>query len=133
MDRVSPNRRSEIMRRIHSKDTSIEMRVRKYIYSLGFRYRLHVKDLPGKPDIVFRKTKKIVFVHGCFWHGHGCRKGQLPKTNIEFWGDKIRANVDRDSRVIRDLESAGWHVLVIWQCQIGDLSMLQSEIKKFLL
>ncbi|RQN40796.1 very short patch repair endonuclease [Paraburkholderia tropica] len=133
MDRVSPSRRSEMMRRVHSKDTEVELRVRKFIYSLGFRYRLHAKDLPGSPDIVFRRSKKVIFVHGCFWHAHGCKKGQLPKSKLDFWQPKLQTNVERDVRVIRELKLAGWRVLVIWQCEVGDLSALRSKIEAFLL
>ncbi|WP_106283704.1 very short patch repair endonuclease [Paraburkholderia sp. BL25I1N1] len=133
MDRVSPVRRSEIMRRVRSKDTTVELRVRKLIYSLGFRYRLHAKDLPGRPDIVFRQSRRAIFVHGCFWHAHGCKKGQPPKSNLDFWRPKLQANVERDSRAIRELELAGWRVLVIWQCEVGDLSLLQMKIETFLL
>ncbi|WP_051983608.1 very short patch repair endonuclease [Burkholderia pyrrocinia] len=131
MDRVPPSRRSEMMRRVRSKDTTVELRVRKFIYSLGFRYRLHAKDLPGKPDIVFRRSRRVIFVHGCFWHAHGCKKGKPPKTNLEFWEAKFKANVERDARVIHDLEQDGWRVLIIWQCEVGDLLALQSKIEEF--
>lgn len=133
MDRVSRSKRSEMMSRVRSKHTQVELTVRRFVHSLGFRYRLHAKDLPGSPDIVFRKRKKVIFVHGCFWHAHGCKKGQLPKSNLDFWGPKLSANVSRDLKAIGDLERGGWSVLVIWQCELKDLSVLKTKIEAFLL
>lgn len=132
MDRVSRSKRSEMMSRVRSKHTQVELTVRRFVYSLGFRYRLHAKDLPGCPDIVFRRRKKVIFVHGCFWHAHGCKKGQLPKSNLDFWGPKLSANVNRDLKAIGELERSGWNVLVIWQCELKDLPVLKMKIEAFI-
>ena len=118
MDHVSPETRSLIMSRVRSQDTSPELAVRKLLHSAGFRFRLHRKDLPGKPDIILPKHRLALFVHGCFWHGHsGCSKGRLPKSRLSYWAPKIRANQNRDARNMRDLESLGWTVAVIWGCE----------------
>jgi DNA mismatch endonuclease (patch repair protein) len=133
MDRLSKKRRSEIMSRIRSKDTAPEMAVRRLVHSLGYRYRLHSPKLPGKPDMVFTSRKKVIFVHGCFWHAHkGCPKGKLPKTNLKFWKPKLEKNQKRDKRNQRKLKVAGWKVLVIWQCKIKNIDKLHRAIVKFL-
>ena len=107
------------MSRVRSSDTRPEMTVRSALHALGFRYRLHQKDLPGTPDLVFRSRNKVVFVHGCFWHGHHCRLGQAAsKSNVEFWADKIRRNVARDRRNITALRRQGWGVAVVWECEL---------------
>lgn len=125
--------RSENMRRIRSKDTAPEMAVRRLIHGLGFRYRLHVKDMPGKPDLVFPSRRKIIFVHGCFWHQHrSCREGRLPKSNRSYWTPKLQRNVKRDRQALRQLHSAGWDTLVIWECQASDLPRLQRMVLTFL-
>lgn len=125
--------RSEIMRRVHSTDTTPEIIVRKLTHSLGFRYRLHRKDLPGKPDLVFSSKKKIIFVHGCFWHGHKCKRGdRVPKKNRRYWITKIKANVDRDKRHSDELDSMGWSVLNIWECEIKDQDAMKQRIIEFL-
>jgi DNA mismatch endonuclease (patch repair protein) len=118
MDRLTPDRRSLLMSKVRSKDTKPEMAVRTYLHGRGLRYRLHDKALPGKPDLVFRSKGAVVLVHGCFWHGHGCSKGRLPKSRLDFWGQKIQGNMVRDQRNIRRLRSLGWRVYVVWQCQI---------------
>lgn len=110
--------RSRIMSRIRSKDTAPEIRVRKAVHSAGFRYRLHYGDLPGKPDLVFPRYRLVVFVHGCFWHGHDCRLFRLPKTNVEYWARKIENNRRRDAEAIEELERKGWKAHVIWQCSL---------------
>lgn len=110
--------RSEIMRRIRGKDTSPEMAVRRLLHHLGHRYRLHCVDLPGTPDIVFRSRRKIVFVHGCFWHQHGCALCRRPKSNLAYWLPKLERNKLRDLASLRKLRADGWSVCVIWECQI---------------
>ena len=134
MDRVSPEKRSQIMARVRSKDTSPELVVRKILHARGFRFRLHRRDLPGRPDIVLPSRRTAIFVHGCFWHGHaGCSKGKLPKSNLEYWEPKIAANRKRDSSNVVALEGMGWTVRVIWQCQIENLKANQSSLDEMLL
>lgn len=117
MDTVSPNKRSEIMSKIRGKDTKIEVAVRKALFRLGFRYRKNVKNLPGKPDIVLPKYGVVIFVNGCFWHGHkDCLR--LPKTHKQYWREKIDANQLRDQKNIRILRKLGWRVFTIWECKI---------------
>jgi DNA mismatch endonuclease, patch repair protein len=132
MDHVSLEVRSKIMSSVHSRDTSAEMRVRKLVHGMGYRYALNKKYLPGKPDLVFVCRKKIIFVHGCFWHGHKCKHGHLPKTNLHYWGQKILTNKIRDNRIISSLRKSGWSVMVIWQCQIKDIPKLSLRIRTFL-
>ena len=121
-DVFSKEERSRVMRRVKSADTKPEMRVRRWLHAQGFRFRLHRKDLPGKPDIVLRKYKTVVFVHGCFWHGHpGCKASALPASNREYWERKIGRNVERDGRNQRLLEELGWRVIVVWECKLRDL------------
>ncbi|MGV1758888.1 very short patch repair endonuclease [Rhizobium sp. A22-96] len=118
MDRLTSEHRSWLMSRVRGKDTTPEMRVRKAAHSLGFRYRLHRRDLPGKPDLCFPKRKIAIFVHGCFWHRHkGCRKASLPKSRTEYWCQKFASNVERDERTEAALVALGWKVHVIWECQ----------------
>ena len=120
------------MQSVGSKDTGPELIVRRLLHSLGYRFRLHRADLPGKPDIVFSKQKKAIFVHGCFWHWHGCSKGKLPKTRLDYWEPKLGENVRRDKAAKAKLESLGWQVLVVWQCEINDLKALTSRLRDFL-
>jgi DNA mismatch endonuclease (patch repair protein) len=130
MDHLEKEKRSWNMSRIHSKNTGPEMVFRKLIHRAGFRYRLYVKILPGKPDLVLKKYKTVVFIHGCFWHKHeNCRRGNKPKSNNEYWDAKLARNVERDAENVRLLESEGWHVLIIWECELKDLD---SVLKKFL-
>lgn len=117
-DNLSPTQRSALMSRVRSADTRPEVEVRSALHRAGFRFRLHDKNLVGKPDIVLRKHKTAIFVHGCFWHGHDCSKGRLPKTNAQFWKEKISKNHQRDRRNIEVLQAAGWRVFVIWECNI---------------
>lgn len=120
-DSLTPEKRSWNMSRIHSKDTVIEIKIRKFLFSKGFRYRKNFVNLPGKPDIVLKKYKTVIFVHGCFWHGHeNCRKSHLPKSNIDFWKEKIKRNKQRFEEVSRQLEKQGWNVVVIWECEIRE-------------
>lgn len=129
VDRLSHERRSALMSRIRGKDTLPERTLRRLLHSFGYRYRLHGRDLPGCPDIVFRKRRKVIFVHGCFWHLHAhCKLGALPKSRLRYWKPKLEANVERDKRNIRRLRSKGWKVLVVWQCQLRDLG--QKDIAK---
>lgn len=121
------------MSRIKSADSKPEILVRKILHALGYRFRLHYKSLPGKPDIVLPGRKKVIFVHGCFWHSHSrCRRATLPSTNVPFWQKKIEGNKARDAAVKRRLSREGWGVLVVWQCQTGELDALTSRLKAFL-
>lgn len=133
MDNLSPAERSEIMARVGSKNSRPELAVRKLIYSLGYRYRLHAKDLSGHPDIVFRKRRKVIFVHGCFWHRHGsCALARLPKSKLDFWGPKLEGNKRRDGRNRRTLIKEGWRVLTIWECQLKKIECLAFTLRRFL-
>lgn len=118
-DRISPLQRSYNMSMIKSKDTQIEILARKYLYHLGIRYRKNYNLLPGKPDIAITSKKTAVFIHGCFWHGHaGCRYAVIPKTRTNYWSSKIRGNIERDQRNEALLLSMGWHVFVVWECEL---------------
>ncbi len=133
MDRISHQRRSDNMRRITNKNTQPEMTVRRATYSLGYRYRLHAADLPGTPDLVFRNRKKVIFVHGCFWHQHSkCGAGRVPDSRQFYWLPKLARNVERDNDAIRGLRKLGWKTLVLWECQIGDQVRLRRKIEAFL-
>lgn len=125
--------RSRIMRFVRSKDTKPELAVRKISFSLGYRHRLHRKDLPGKPDLVYPSKKKIIFVHGCFWHGHNCKRGaRVPKNNNDYWLKKIRSNKERDKRNQAHLRTMGWEFLILWECEIKDKNDLVKRLKQFL-
>lgn len=124
--------RSALMGRIGSKNTAPELIVRRLLHNLGYRFRLHRKDLPGTPDIVLPARKKAIFVHGCFWHAHGCRIGRPPKSRPEFWEPKLARNRTRDEENSRDLERAGWEVLTVWQCETRDKAALAELLEKFL-
>lgn len=127
-------KRSWIMSRVLGKDTSTEIKVRSLTHRLGYRFRLHRKDLPGKPDLVFPSRKKIIFVHGCFWHGHECARGaRTPKANRDYWIEKIRKNVERDCNNKVLLESLGWAVLAVWECEAKDIAKLELAINEFLM
>lgn len=133
MGKVSKKQRSKIMSHIRSKDTAIELRVRRLAHRLGYRFRLHRKDLPGKPDLVFPARNKVIFVHGCFWHVHDCPHGmRKPQTNKGYWEPKLRRNQERDRRQIASLEEQGWKVLVIWECETDDLDELALKLRSFL-
>ena len=121
-DTISSSRRSEIMSHIKSKNTSIELLVRRCLFGMGYRYRVNYKDLPGKPDIVFTKKKIVIFIHGCYWHGHNCksRYAHVSKSNQTYWNPKIEKTKQRDQEHICELEKAGWKVIVLWECQIKD-------------
>lgn len=134
MDRLTPERRSEVMSRIPGKHTGPEMAVRRFLHAKGLRYRLHDKRLPGTPDLVFPSRKVAVFVHGCFWHGHdGCKRATLPATRTEFWSAKISRNVERDRSAGKALREAGWTVLTVWQCGMsqGQLEHLAATVATY--
>lgn len=131
-DRVTVQKRSEIMSRVRQKNTEPELAVRRFLYGLGYRYRLHRRDLAGSPDIVFQRRRKIIFVHGCFWHGHECRKSLLPKSNVTYWRTKLSRNKQRDADNIAKLMSDGWGVLVLWSCGLKNIERLQIELTNFL-
>ena len=119
-DTITPEQRSEIMSHIKSKDTSIELMVRRYLFALGYRYRVNYTALPGKPDIVFTKKKIAIFIHGCYWHGHDCgsRYAHSSQSNKAYWGPKIQRTQQRDQEHIAKLEADGWNVIVLWECQL---------------
>jgi len=128
MDRLDHKHRSWNMSRVHGKNTKPELIVRKYLYANGVRYRLHAK-LPGRPDIIVRKKKLAIFVNGCFWHAHDCKRFSWPQTNVEFWKDKIESNAARDNKNYAQLKAEGWRVFVIWQCQIkNDIDTALEEV-----
>jgi DNA mismatch endonuclease (patch repair protein) len=129
----TPQQRSFNMSRIRNRNTRPEMFVRSMVHRMGYRYRLHRKDLPGKPDLVFPKRRKVIFVHGCFFHMHDCRYGRVtPKTNAEFWQTKRLSNVERDRRNVTDLKRDGWKVLEVWECQTKEPDLLEKRVRKFL-
>lgn len=135
LDTLSPEDRSQRMQRVRSRNTGPEMRVRRVAHALGFRYRLHAPDLPGRPDLVFRNRRKVIFVHGCFWHRHpGCPRTRVPKSpeRREFWREKFAQNVRRDARQQEELRAAGWEVLVLWECETEDPAHLERELLAFL-
>jgi len=128
-DVFTPDKRAQIMRRIGGRDTKPEIRVRSLLHAMGYRFRLCRRDLPGKPDIVLPRFKTVVLVHGCFWHGHpGCRRATIPTTNRDFWIAKIAGNQARDARVEAELKRLGWSVVVIWQCELKDESLVVERL-----
>nr|VFK56751.1 MAG: DNA mismatch endonuclease, patch repair protein [Candidatus Kentron sp. TC] len=132
-DILSPRQRSERMSRISAKDMKPELAVRRLVHGMGYRYRLHRRDLPGKPDMTFGSRRKVIFVHGCFWHRHpGCRLARLPKSRLDYWLPKLDGNRDRDLRNQETLRREGWGVLVIWECEIADKDALKQKIRGFL-
>lgn len=121
MDKIDKATRSRVMSSVHSKNTKIELRVRSTAHKLGYRFRLNRTDLPGKPDLIFPSRKIAMFVHGCFWHGHFCEHGnRMPATNVEYWREKIRRNVERDAKVQKELIELGWKPIVVWECHVDD-------------
>lgn len=132
VDTRTPATRSRIMSAVGTRNTGPELLVRRILHRLGYRFRLHSKKLPGKPDIVLPARRKIVLVHGCYWHGHDCPKGRLPKSRLDYWGPKIIRNRARDQEVIERLNALGWQVLVVWQCETKDIEPLKSRLRKFL-
>ena len=124
--------RSEMMAAVHSKDTQPEMIIRRYVHSMGYRYRLHRADLPGKPDLVFGPKKKVIFVHGCFWHQHGCKGSHLPKSNTDYWEPKLSRNIKRDAENMLKLIDNGWSAIIIWECELKDMDLVKKKIRDFL-
>jgi len=134
-DTISKQRRSELMSRIRSKNSKVELLVRSLVHRMGYRFRLHRKDLPGKPDLVFAGRRKVVFVHGCFWHWHpdpNCKQARMPKSRQEFWRPKLEGNRRRDRENRQKLIELGWEVLEIWECEARDPEKIQSRIRDFL-
>lgn len=132
-DNLSTEDRKRTMRRVRSQGTKPELVVRRLLFKLGFRYRLNRKDLPGKPDLVFTKLRKVVFVHGCFWHGHDCKAGaKQPKTNVDYWCNKLRRNRERDLLHYQQLSDLGWRCLVVWECELKDLPAIEAKLLAFL-
>lgn len=122
------------MGRVRGRDTKPEMVVRRLLHGMGYRYRLHAKDLPGRPDIVFRKRRLAIFVHGCFWHRHpdtACRLARLPKSRLDFWLPKLEGNRERDVETVERLESRGWNVLLVWECELRDREQLGNKLRRF--
>ncbi|RTY35393.1 DNA mismatch endonuclease Vsr [Chlorobium phaeovibrioides] len=132
-DKLDPKSRSWNMSRIRAKDTKPEMQVRRMLHAAGFRYRLHVKDLPGKPDIVLPKWKTVIFVHGCFWHHHeGCKNATTPKTRTEWWLRKFETNRKNDELAREKLEAEGWNVIAVWECEISQKTAIDSSLNIFI-
>lgn len=135
MDTLTPAQRSERMSRVRSRDTKPEMAVRRIVHGLGYRFRLHRKDLPGKPDIVLPRHRAVIFVHGCFWHRHhdpDCALARMPKSRLEFWEPKLEANRLRDVRNKEALEALGWRVLTVWECEVMDPFRISGIVREFL-
>jgi DNA mismatch endonuclease (patch repair protein) len=132
VDKLTQEQRSDLMRKVRGKDTAPEMIVRRLTHGAGFRFRLHRKDLPGKPDLCFPARRKVIFVHGCFWHGHHCKFGRFPRSRPEYWLPKIARNRERDTAAVATLAALGWKVLTIWECQTKDREALRERILKFL-
>lgn len=132
VDNRSVESRSALMSRIGPKNTAPEMIVRRLLHKLGYRFRLHPKHLSGKPDIVLPRWKAAIFVHGCYWHGHGCSKGRLAKSNVDYWHAKIEQNKIRDGSKSSELEAAGWRVFTVWQCELKNADELANRLQSFL-
>jgi len=134
-DPLTPEERSKRMALVRARNTKPEMRVRRLVHSLGYRYRLHARDLPGCPDLVFRGRRKVIFVHGCFWHRHNCAMGnRMPKSRVEFWREKLEGNKKRDAQIRRQLRKEGWSIMVVWECQTTPtrIRRLVKRITRFL-
>lgn len=127
-DRLTKEARSRLMSRIGQANTGPERKVRSLLHRLGYRFRLHVRALPGTPDIVLPGRKAVIFVHGCFWHGHVCKAEKMPKSRTDYWGPKIEANKKRDKRQQRLLQKLGWKVIVVWECELKALDKLAQKI-----
>jgi DNA mismatch endonuclease (patch repair protein) len=131
-DKISRDQRSRVMASIHSFNTTPEMLVRSLLHQMGFRFRVHRKDLPGRPDICLPKFRKVIFVHGCFWHGHTCVHGsRRPASNREYWDDKLDRNICRDADAVRALRKQGWTTLIVWECQLKS-PKIRERLKRFL-
>jgi DNA mismatch endonuclease, patch repair protein len=133
LDTVRSSERSALMSRIRAKDTKPEMVVRRMVHRMGFRFRLHQRSLPGAPDLVFPRLRRVIFVHGCFWHQHqGCRRMNVPKSRVSYWGPKLARNVARDVAAYADLNRIGWEVEVVWECQTERPGGLEERLFRFL-
>lgn len=133
MDIFYKEKRSQIMAEVKSKNTKPEILVRSLLHKMGYRFRFHRRDLPGNPDIILPKHKKVIFVHGCFWHGHeNCQRSKRPTTNIEFWNIKLDKNIERDHKNISELKLLGWQSMIIWTCEIKELITLKDKLQSFL-
>lgn len=134
-DTLDPTERSERMSRVRNRDTKPELVVRRLIFGLGYRYRLHPKGIPGRPDLAFKSRKKAIFVHGCFWHQHPdpeCKLARMPKSRLEFWRPKLTNNRQRDEANIKKLKEMGWSALEIWECELKDLDRVSERVQQFL-
>lgn len=134
MDRITPERCSANMRKIRSKGMKPELTVRRLVHAMGFRFRLHRKDLPGNPDLVFPSRRKVIFVHGCFWHQHpdpACRRAHTPRSNSDYWEPKLKRNVARDNQARTELEDAGWQVMTVWECELKDKTAAAARLLDF--
>jgi len=129
MDKITSEARSRNMSKIRAKNTLPELKVRRYLYSKGYRYRIHY-SLKGKPDIVFPKKKIAIFINGCFWHGHGCKIDHVSKSNSIFWNNKIENNKERDKKVIKFLTNSGWNVIILWECEVESNQDMKSKLNK---
>ena len=132
MDHLEERERSALMARVRGRDTKPELIVRRLTHRLGFRFRLHRRELPGSPDLVFVSRRKVAFVHGCFWHQHKCKRGTRPASNTEFWNSKLDRNRQRDREAVKLLKKDGWKILVIWECEVKNEVRLSKRISKFL-
>ena len=133
MDVFDKEKRSDIMAKVKGKNTKPELLVRSVLYKMGYRFRLYRKDLPGNPDITLPKFKKVIFIHGCFWHSHkNCKRSKRPTTNYEFWNKKLNKNILRDKKVIKQLNEMGWESLIIWTCEIKDINTIKQKLDNFL-
>lgn len=132
-DNLTVEDRKRTMQRVRSQNTQPEMKVRRLVFGMGYRYRLHRTDLPGKPDLVFPGRRKVIFVHGCFWHGHDCKSGRKqPKTNVGYWTKKLERNRQRDQEHERALHTLGWQSLTVWECELKDSDALAARVRQFL-
>lgn len=129
-DTLTPRERSERMSRIRGKDTKPELLVRRFLHAMGFRFRLHRKDLPGRPDLVLPKYGTVVFVQGCFWHAHHCQKGRIPASRSQFWREKFDYNKQRDARNVRRLRADGWRVLHLWECELTNAAARERALQR---
>ena len=132
-DKLTPTERSRNMSKVKGRDTKPERLVRSLLHGMGYRFRLHRNDLPGKPDLVFPSRKKVIFVHGCFWHQHTeCREGRVPGSRLEYWGPKLRRNRERDALAQSSLKKQGWRYLVVWECELKDITAVLRRVERFL-
>jgi DNA mismatch endonuclease, patch repair protein len=133
MDKLTAEQRSALMRQVRARDTRAELAVRSLVHRLGYRFRLHRNDLPGKPDLAFPSRRKAIFVHGCFWHGHDCRAGRnRPATNTSYWDGKLQKNMQRDRASLAALSAQGWTAMVVWECELKDCEGLAHRVSRFL-